>query len=96
MKNTFKAMFEIAQKHEEASDTRGKLAALNSMYDLVSFSPDAVLDLVRAYNAQNAALQKARSELGVPQPGYPAPVAEAAHHIKRGLEESSSILDGDL
>jgi hypothetical protein len=41
---------------------------------------------LRAENTRyKAALEEIRNELGVPQPGYPAPVANAAHIARAAL-----------
>jgi hypothetical protein len=42
-----------------------------------------ITELEKAWSA----LEFIRNELGVPQPGYPAPVANAAERARKALEE---------
>jgi hypothetical protein len=42
-----------------------------------------IVELEKAWSA----LEFIRDELGVPQPGYPAPVANAAERARKALEE---------
>ncbi len=49
---------------------------------------ETAIDWFIAYQEIKDALKRASNELGVPQPGYPAPVANAANILKYALDKA--------
>lgn len=55
---------------------------------------EAAIDWFIAYQELKDALIRASNELGIPQPGYPAPVANAANILKAALAKADSAEPG--
>ena len=58
--------------------------------DALKSENEKAIDWFISYHELKHALICARNELGVPQPGYPAPVANAANIIQAALDKAKS------